>query len=106
MQNKNSMQSTCPLRQTFTHSTRPKTLSLPRYSGNGTQQMGLLVESASLFDNGNWTVTMRNNGSTAIADGIAAQVNSQNASMLGHLSSHKFLHIAFSGVQFFLRHSG
>ena len=36
--------------------------------------MGLLVEGASLFDNGNWTVTMRNNGSTAIADGIIAQV--------------------------------
>jgi len=44
-----------------------------RYSGNGTEQMGLLVESASLFDNGNWTLTMRNNGSTAIADGIIAQ---------------------------------
>ena len=38
--------------------------------------MGLLVEGASLFDNGNWTVTMRNNGSTAIADGIIAQVKS------------------------------
>lgn len=55
---------------------------LSRYSGNGTEQMGLLVESASLFDNGNWTLTMRNNGSTAIADGIIAQVNSPDARML------------------------
>ena len=53
-----------------------KSLLKSRYSGNGTRQMGLLVESASLFDNGNWTLTMRNNGSTAIADGIIAQVKS------------------------------
>ena len=36
---------------------------MPRYSGNGTQQMGIQVEGVSHFDSGEWTVTIRDRSS-------------------------------------------
>ena len=42
-------------------------LVVVRYVGTGSQQMGVRVEGVSIFDSGNWTLTMMNSNLSIVS---------------------------------------